>query len=437
VENQNKSVTLRHLRTLGIALSLFTLSFALCLQIHAQSTETVLHAFTGPPNDGARPQGGVVFDQSGNLFGATSEGGNSRCTRTGCGTLYELSPDGSGSWAYATIYTYLGGADGADPGTTPAVDGKGNVYVSALDGGSKAYGTILKFESNGEGGWTPELVHSFQGPDGAYPFGLTLDQAGNLFGMTEDGGGAAGDGTVFELSPKSGGGWTEQVLHTFTGTGSDGAYPRFNTVTLDAAGNIFGLTVGGGNPACPGGCGVLFVLSKNSSGQWLYKTLYEFSGGSDGTASSGNVVVDSSDNIYGASPTGGRLAGTCQLDGCGYIYKFTHGTGANWTKTTLYQFAPLTVNGDGTAPENIAMDSAGNIYGITDTTLFELTPASGGKWIKTTLAAFNYGPNGSEPTGSLLLDSSGNIYGVDEQGGDLSCTINYSTGCGLVYEVTP
>ena len=155
--------------------------------------------------------------------------------------------------------------------------------------------------------WTETILYQFTGgSDGSNPGGnLTFDRAGNLYGTTPYGG-AFGQGTVFKLTP-SNGGWTESVLHSFTG-GSDGEQPN-GGVILDEAGNLYGTTWEGGGSGCWGpGCGTVFQLTPSGSG-WKENILYSFQYGTDGGYPIGGLIFDPSGNLYGTTTSGGSGGG--------------------------------------------------------------------------------------------------------------------------------
>ncbi len=201
--------------------------------------QSVLYSFTGG-SDGATPQSGVVFDAAGNLYGTTSQGGNSGCQGAGCGTVYELSPSGSG-WTERVLYTFLAGTDGSDPYGGLVFDTSGNLYGTTVVGGAAGGGTVFELSSAG-GSWTFTLLHSFSG-DGGPVSSLILDAAGNLYGTT-DADGSQGAGSVFKLTSGNGG-WTFTSLHDFSGY-SDGFFPVGSPV-MDASGNLFGTAASGGD----------------------------------------------------------------------------------------------------------------------------------------------------------------------------------------------
>jgi uncharacterized repeat protein (TIGR03803 family) len=179
--------------------------------------------------------------------------------------------------------------------------------------------------SHGEGGgWTETVLHNFSNahPDGAFPqAGLVMDAAGNLYGTTSGGGiygdsacGQAGCGTVFEMSPKEGGGWMETILYRFQGVdGKD----LFGGVILDAAGNLYGATHDGGAY----GYGVAYKLSPNEGGGWTETVLHSFGSGTDGKDPYGSLAVDGVGNLYGTTFTGGTSP-YCPA-GCGVVWEIT------------------------------------------------------------------------------------------------------------------
>jgi len=187
--------------------------------------EQVLYAFQGG-NDGQDPSGGLIFDSSGHLYGTTAQGGKSTaCVYSyGCGTAFELSPNSNGVWTVTILYSFQGGSDGWVPSSGMIFDQAGNLYGTTENGGTYGSGTAFELSPNGGGGWTETLLYSFGSisGDGAEPQGLIFDKSGNLYGTTLTGGksgcdhdGSAFCGTVFELSPNGAGGWTETIIYSF------------------------------------------------------------------------------------------------------------------------------------------------------------------------------------------------------------------------------
>ena len=200
-----------------------------------------IYTFTGG-SDGAFPDGNLVADAAGNLYGVTEAGGTGDSEFLGYGTVFMLSPPASqsGSWTEAVLYRFTGAADGGIPLAGLARDPSGNLYGTTLVGGcvpncgGQGYGTVFKLAPPvpGSKNWTFTTIWRFQPrhdvQDGATPGGpLTLDGSGNLYGTTARGGLRAGCcGTVFELTPPSSGSgpWTETLLHVFSGY-AEGAFP--------------------------------------------------------------------------------------------------------------------------------------------------------------------------------------------------------------------
>jgi hypothetical protein len=206
-------------------------------------TETVLPTFTGG-SDGWWPRG-FTPDTSGNFLGVAESGGtvNSTCGG-GCGSQFKLTP-GVGGWSLSVICSFGGGSDGAFPDSRLVFDRQGNRFGTTLLGGSvqcpNDCGTVFELSPNGSG-WIFSDVYSFSGPDGAEPQGIRFDSAGNVFGAVDGGKTSCGCGVLFKLVPGSGN-WTETVLYTFNET-TDGEFP--NPVILDGAGHLFGTAVDGG-----------------------------------------------------------------------------------------------------------------------------------------------------------------------------------------------
>ncbi|HEY5177522.1 MAG TPA: choice-of-anchor tandem repeat GloVer-containing protein [Terriglobales bacterium] len=262
---------------------------AACPAAFCPGTETVLHRFTDSELDGAAPlYTNLVFDQAGNFYGTTSGGGAAYA-----GTVFKLTPS-NGTWKESILYSFPGGTGGAGPDGGVIFDAAGNLYGTTDWGGTSAWGVVFELTPSASG-WTENVLYSFQnGSDGANPIGgLIFDQSGNLYGTTYSGG-ANGGGTVYQLSPSSGGwtlttlysfsgsggsvasltmdasgnlyctteydgaygggnvckltrstgGWSYTSLHDFTG-GSDGAY-LLGRVTLDTNGNLYGTASAGG-----------------------------------------------------------------------------------------------------------------------------------------------------------------------------------------------
>ena len=318
---------------------------------------TVLYSFPGYPTDGWQPYAGLARDAAGNLYGTTSAGGAS-----GWGVVFKLGSTGTET----ILHTFTGGADGGGPSGGLVQDAGGNLYGTTADGGAFSpcsqgplggsnggCGAVFKLGSSG----TETVLYNFSGgPDGANPLGgLIRDAAGNLYGTTVAGGVgsklcAGGCGTVFKVAPSG----AETVLHSFTG-GADGGQPTDGLIS-DAAGNLYGTTIEGGerSGACSAGggsCGVVFKLSPTGT----YTVLHSFTGGADGGNPDAGLIQDAAGNLYGTTYGGGASSlGVvfelirCDSGSSGYDFKVLHSfTGP-----------------DGASPYSpLVRDAAGNFYG--------------------------------------------------------------------------
>jgi uncharacterized repeat protein (TIGR03803 family) len=319
-------------------------------------TESVLYNFTGN-EDGAQPYGSLVFDSSGNLYGTTNFGGNTNCN-LGCGTVFKLAP-GSGGWTESVLYPFTGESDGGEPSARLLFDSSGNLYGTTLLGGnigsvcSSGCGTVFKLTS-GSSGWTESVLYAFQGgADAASPYdGLAFDTAGNLYGTTY-GGGTPGNGTVFKLTPSSNG-WTENVIHAFGG-GYDGIRP-YGDLILDASGNLYGTTFQGGYS----GYGVVFELQPSSKGRWAKRTLHTFADTPAGNPVAG-LMMDTTGNLYGTTMLG--ASETSCAGGCGVLFELMPATGGGWNYKVVHEFGKGTDGFHPTG--DLILDSTGNLYGTT------------------------------------------------------------------------
>jgi uncharacterized repeat protein (TIGR03803 family) len=336
----------------GTASSGGTSGLGVVFKLSGKGSETVLHNFTGG-TDGATPNGGVIEDASGALFGTTTAGGAS-----GSGTVFRVKGKKE-----TVLYSFAGGTDGADPQAGLVMDAAGNLYGTTSAGGSAGNGTVFELVApkKKDGPWTETVLYSFgTGTDGATPIGgVIFDAAGNLYGTTS-GGGTSGYGAIFQLKPGSG--WTESILYSFQNT-TDGAYPYAGLVS-DAAGNLYGAATDGG----ANGGGTVFELTP-SGGNWNFSVLTSQPGwGISGTFR--DLMFDSSGNIYGTTHCDGSYdAGT--------IYELVP-SGGSWTYNLLYTF---TGNSDGLYSISNLVLKSGRLYGTTIDggangagEIYELTP---------------------------------------------------------------
>jgi uncharacterized repeat protein (TIGR03803 family) len=333
-------------------------------------------------------------------------------------------PGGSGS--ESALYNFAAGSDPKLPYAGLIFDKAGNLYGTTEFGGAYNQGTVFEVTPNSDGAWTETVLYNFTGnADGGQPYaGLVLDAAGNLYGTTNFGGSgncSLGCGTVFKLAPASGG-WAETVLYTFTGN-SDGREP-YARLAFDAAGNLYGPTLLGGNlgTVCSSGCGTVFKLTRGSS-SWTESVLYTFAGTADGASPYDGLTFDAAGNLYGTAYAGGA-------SGNGAIFKLTPGS-SGWTESVLHAF---TGKYDGKYSYGaVIMDNAGNLYGTAFQgggqgygVVFELTPSSTGGWKEKVLHSFGNSPS-ANPVAGLVMDAAGNLYGTTQAGG--------AQGSGLVFEI--
>jgi uncharacterized repeat protein (TIGR03803 family) len=215
-------------------------------------TYQVIYPFTNG-HDGGNPSSLLQLDTAGNLYGTAAVGGLPGCGGFGCGTVYKLSPSGSG-WTEQTLYSFHDGTDGAEPQGGVIMDGAGNLYGSTCCGDGTG-GTLFEL-SPASGNWNFSLLYSYNG-GGLGPEGnLVRDTAGNLYGASVFNG-LYNQGVVFKLTPRNGG-WIYTSIHDFTG-GADGGWPE-GGLAMDSNGNIYGTTYQGGLSSC-GGCGVVYEIT--------------------------------------------------------------------------------------------------------------------------------------------------------------------------------
>ncbi|MGD0988753.1 MAG: choice-of-anchor tandem repeat GloVer-containing protein [Candidatus Sulfotelmatobacter sp.] len=309
--------------------------------------ETILYNFKGGGGDGANPHSAPVFDSAGNLYGSTVGGGlNAKLCNSGCGVVYKLAPSGNGAWTETILHEFTGGTDGGVAYAGVVLDGAGNIYGANEIGGTSGNGVFYELSAT-SGSWQEVVFHNFGGkPDVADAYATPAFDAGNIYG-TSYGGGAHGQGAVYELS-QSNGSWTEQVLYSFKG-GNDGAEP-FAPVIFDQAGNIYGTTAEGGTESV----GTAFELLVAQG--WKKVILHQFLGLESGDGANPNgLVFDAKGNLYGTTVGGGT-------DNPGTIFKLTP-TSHGWKETILYNF---TGGNDGAYPSaSPTLDSAGNLFGTT------------------------------------------------------------------------
>lgn len=331
-------------------------------------TEKLLHVFS--PNDllGFWPRGGLTMDSKGDLYGTASSSGPYCAGSVGCGTVFELSPNASGTWKAKVIYGFRGGFDGSSPQGTLIFDKAGNLYGSTAEGGKDDDGTIFQLVRQRNGSWARNILHSFTNREGSEPNTPAFDKAGNLYGTTTFGGSYRtsctfyGCGTAFELKPGSNN-WSLKILHVF-GKGIDGVSP-VSALTVDSAGNLFGVTAQGGphsslvpHACLLYGCGTAFELVREKRDSWRERIIHNFGSGTDGSLPRGDLILDDRGALYGTTVLGGAR-------GAGDAFQLTLRAGGTWTETVLHDFGK---GKDGVNPySGMIFDDAHNLYGTTAT----------------------------------------------------------------------
>jgi uncharacterized repeat protein (TIGR03803 family) len=361
---------------------------------------------------------GLTLDAQGNLYGVTSGGGVNNL-----GSVFELTPDANGKWTATTLHSF-NGTDGSSPNGNLILDAAGDLYGTAPDGGAYDRGTVFEL-SHGSGGWVFTVIYSFcpqyNCPDGSTPIdGLAVDRAGRLFGTTSSGGTGSSGGVAYELTPASGGWdesviyefgsrpydstsstapmtfnktgrlydtsysggkhhlgtvfrlaqnsgvWRERILYSFCKDGgelcTDGAGPQ-GGVVFDSTGSLYGATNGGG----PYGAGTIFELAPSRKGGWKRTMLYDFADQGNGVAPV-SVVRGANGALYGTAALGGN--NRCN-GGCGVVFKLAPKAHGKWEYTVLHKFD----GSDGYLPDGgVIRDKRGNLYGVAFFSVFEITP---------------------------------------------------------------
>jgi uncharacterized repeat protein (TIGR03803 family) len=476
-----------------------TLNLGTVFEYTATGKSKLLHSFTGGA-DGASPYSGVVLDPARNIYGTTYAGGAS-----GKGTVYKITPTGQES----VLYSFTGGADGSGPYAGVILDSSGNLYGATYNGGSANLGAVYKLTPAGQ----ESVLHSFAGGmDGANPYaGLAFDSHGNLYGTTYAGG-MYTVGTVYKLSPSGSetvlyafgngipggepmggvildsagnlyGASTESVykvtpagrytvIAKWRASGKDGGSTSA-TLAMDAEGNLYGTNNPYNSLPLSAPYGVVFKV--DTAGK--FSVLYAFPGPPSPEAGGGvgltpGVVLDSAGNVYGATPyvafTGGFFeisasgeaatlynlppapSGTTPeatpvADSAGNLYGAAGGGGAadrgavymvnpKGKEKVLYSF---TGGADGGGPTSVTRDSAGNLYGTTldggadNMGVVFKVDTSGNE---TVLHSFTGGADGWFPIGGVAVGPHGNLYGTTSAGGTGSLT---GVQEGVIFEVNP
>jgi len=350
---------------------------------------------------------------------------------------FGLSQEQPAASKLTTIYTF---AAGVSPTGGMVRDQTGALYGATSTGGDFSAGTVFQLTppTTRGGGWTETVLHSFGViPDGSQPLstGLVFDTQGRLYGTTFSGGIVANStlGTVFQLTPPAapGGAWSETVIYSFAG-GSDGANPESGLV-FGKNGVLYGTTFNGGGTVCAGaGCGTVFALKPPAAagGAWAERVIYRFpESGPGGQGPTGSLLLGKGGALYGMT--------TCRATGGGgYVFQMKPpaAAGGAWTETVLQSFNGFpAIN-----PEGLTFGKNGSLYGTTGYggamnagSVFVLTPpaVAGGAWTETVLYSFSTTGDGFIPQSGVLFGKNGALYGTTAGGG--------ANGLGTVYVMKP
>jgi uncharacterized repeat protein (TIGR03803 family) len=365
---------------------------------NAATSFSTLYSFLGG-SDGAGPSGGLIADAAGNLFGTTLDGGAS-----GVGTVFEIARTTTGYASTPTRLVSFSGTNGSYPASELIIDASGDLFGTTAQGGAYGWGTVFEIvkTATGYASYVTILI-SFSGIDGGgSEAGLISDDAGNLIGTTSEGGASfqsatmPGFGTVFEVA-KTATGYASAPTTLVSFNGANGEYPYAGLIA-DAGGNLFGTTSSGG----ANGDGTIFEIPKTVTGYASNPTTLATFNGANGQYPFSVLVADASGDLFGTTYWGGaNYINTGRENGNGTVFEIVKtATGYAATPTSLVNFGGVAGEHPGT---RLVLDATGNLFGTTAGggangygTVFEILKGSTGfASTPTNLADFN-GTNGSD-----------------------------------------
>ncbi|MGH6890025.1 MAG: choice-of-anchor tandem repeat GloVer-containing protein [Rhizomicrobium sp.] len=431
----------RHRSALAAALGLAAATLALPA---AAGSYKVLYSFCAQAHctDGKGPNG-LIEDKKGNLYGTVYQGG-----AKGFGGIFELKHGAAGRYRYKLLYSFCAEqncVDGGYPTGGLIIDTKGNLYGTALIGGSQGNGEVFELkrakQKHAPAGWSIAVLYGFcpqannctdgVGPDSGLAYagaqsGAPYDGTSPLFGTT-DGGGVVNvwQGVAYEIQPLNGG-WNFNVIYSFCAQANcaDGAYP-FATLVEDSSGNLYGTALEGGNSS---GSGTAFELSP-ANGGWSESVLYTFCGlanCTDGASPHGGLVLDSAGNLDGTTLEGGA---SCSIDPAGCGATFTLAPNGNaWQESVTHTFCARGACGNGANPQGEPAATNRDLFAIAEDggdtrhltggggTLYEMSK-SGFKLLHRFCARTDC-TDGASPLDGPLRDSAGDLLGTASAGGE-------------------
>lgn len=301
----------------------------------------------------------VIVDASGVVYGVTQYGGSGVCGGSGfgCGTVFKLTPSGSG-YTKTALYSFAGGSDGDDPVTGVLAQGSSLYGTTVFGGGSTVCatsfstgcGTVYRLVPSGSG-YTESVIYAFKNAkSGETPRArLIADNKGVLYGTTEAGG-AHNNGVVYALSP-SGNSYKERVLYKFGGAPNDGSYP-FSDLMMDGQGALYGTTIYGGSD----NVGSVYKLTPAGK-NYTETLLYSFQGSTDGSKPTGDLIADPFGTLYGTTSKGG-------VNGLGTVFTLTPNGSGGYAESIIYSFQGPPTDGFSPSSGLISVGKVG-LYGTT------------------------------------------------------------------------